>query len=197
MKNVPRIISISALAAISFIALWGSLCLFEGAQYFLLGYRVVAFLVGLFTGTFSIWLCFRENGFSLTRKIIILLLAFSSVPILGFGYLTFVVKPDVKPIARLNASVAILSGWPYAYSYIIVKNRDAIPWIGVEIILNDHYKLSTTVIEPGKQFIAKIVDFTKDDGKRFNPGAIKILNISVVCTNLYGYSGGIYVKQFR
>jgi hypothetical protein len=66
-----------------------------------------------------------------------------------------------------------------------VYNDSGEAWRGVEIWVNDHFRITRESIEPGERFVAPLETFTAGFGQRFDP-AQHVSGIEVTATDAAG-----------
>jgi hypothetical protein len=75
-----------------------------------------------------------------------------------------------------------------------ITNNNNFTWIDAKFKLNDDYKYSATMsLQPGNEYTVGALQFTKDDGTRFNPFTSKALKMSVSCQTSDGKTGHVSV----
>lgn len=74
----------------------------------------------------------------------------------------------------LNASIR------FDGSQFHIVNQDSFNWTDVRLKINDTYAYNIGVMPPGEYTIG-CMQFSKDDGTRFNPFGMKVNNISIYC----------------
>ncbi len=79
---------------------------------------------------------------------------------------------EVPEDISLNANVS----WDGKYLYI--ENNDDFVWDNAKITLNDDFEYKTKFIAKGKTSL-ELVEFTKDNGERYNPDTTKIMKVMI------------------
>ena len=93
------------------------------------------------------------------------------------------------PAAAAILALAACSGPPERLSIedrtITVYNDSGEAWNGVEIWVNDHYRVTRAAIASGERFIVPVETFTAGFGQRFDP-AQAVGGIEVTATDASG-----------
>jgi hypothetical protein len=66
-----------------------------------------------------------------------------------------------------------------------VYNDSGERWTGVEIWVNDHYRVTREAIEPGERFVVPLESFVAGFGQRFAPGE-RVSGVEVTATDASG-----------
>ncbi|MEW5982856.1 MAG: hypothetical protein AB1806_10860 [Acidobacteriota bacterium] len=69
---------------------------------------------------------------------------------------------------------------------LTLENQTADEWRGVEIWLNDHYRVTKPVMPPGERFVVPLDAFVAGFGQRFNSKRQIVQGIEVTATNARG-----------
>lgn len=81
----------------------------------------------------------------------------------------------------LNASVN------FSDTQFKITNNDTYDWTNTKLKVNDKYELEAGTIKAGGIYTVGMAQFAKSDGERFNPLAMKVLNISISSTEGFYY----------
>jgi hypothetical protein len=65
---------------------------------------------------------------------------------------------------------------------LYVQNLTAGPWTGVEIWINDHYRVTRSTIAPGERVQVPLNLFVAGFGQRFDPVRTKVRGVEVTAT---------------
>ena len=77
----------------------------------------------------------------------------------------------------------------YRLGQFNITNNDSYGWYDVTLELNDEYTVHEDYIEPNSTYSVGALNFTKNDGTRFNPITQKALKLSISAENADGKKG--------
>lgn len=71
---------------------------------------------------------------------------------------------------------------------VTVENQSSTKWSDVEVWLNDHYRVTTPVLEAGGRFVAPQASFVAGFGQRFDPARQSAYGVLVTARGADGSS---------
>lgn len=93
---------------------------------------------------------------------------------------------ESTPVPDLNCSVR------FDGSQFTIQNNDTYNWTDCRIYVNDDFELNGKSFIAGQTYTVGCMQFTKDNGERFNPYTHKVQNIFFYCTNANGDRASYY-----
>ncbi len=96
---------------------------------------------------------------------------------------------DSNDSSTSSSTIDLNAGVNFNGTQFTITNNDTFDWSNIEMEVNSKYKLKGGTFKSGETYTVGAMQFTKNDGERFNPFLIKPQKFSIKCYNQDGKTG--------